>query len=167
MDKLWAPWRIGYISGKKERGCIFCIPKKTDKKYDSKKLIITRSRHSFCILNKYPYNNGHMMVAPYRHVPSIEHLTGEEILDIFDLIKRTKRALEKLFKPDGFNIGVNIGRSAGAGVKGHVHIHIVPRWDGDNNFMPAIGGVKVISQSLEDLYKKIKGMNAYTERSGK
>lgn len=154
MDRLWAPWRTEYISKVDSmKGCIFCSKLKAGG--DKAARIIERSRHSFSILNIFPYNNGHLMVVPYRHVSDLTKLSDEELLDICRLLNRTQKMLEKALKPDGFNIGVNIGRSAGAGVKGHVHIHIVPRWNGDVNFMPVFTGSKVMSQSLDSLYAKL------------
>lgn len=156
MNKLWAPWRSKYIYDRKKKRCIFCIPKKTQKKRDRALHIIERSRYSFLMLNRYPYNNGHVMVSPYRHVKSIEHLKPEELNDMMKLVAKYKRLLDKLFKPDGYNIGINVGRVAGAGFAGHVHIHVVPRWNGDTNFMPVLGNVKIISESLDALYDILK-----------
>jgi len=117
------------------------------------------------MLNAYPYNNGHLMIAPLKHVASLEALNKGELLDLFEHLNNTKILLEDILKPDGFNIGINLSRSAGAGIPGHLHIHIVPRWRGDTNFMPVIFGTKVISQSLEELYKKLK--NAKPKRNKK
>lgn len=151
---LWAPWRMKYIKGgAREAGCIFC---EAPKMPDDKALIVYRGERAYVILNKYPYNSGHLMVVPYRHAPSIEDLTDEESLELIRLVKVSLRALREAYKPQGFNIGVNIGEVAGAGIAGHVHIHVVPRWAGDTNFMPIIGGVKVIPQSLEDSYREIR-----------
>lgn len=156
MDRLWAPWRTAYvIKTQKKQKCIFCIPRKPSK-LDKAKYIVERSKYSFSILNKYPYNNGHLMVAPYKHVKFLDLLSDEELLDLMKLVSRTKIKLEKVLRPHGFNIGINAGRVAGAGIPGHVHIHIVPRWNGDTNFMPVTGMAKVISESLGDLYKRVK-----------
>ena len=153
MDKLWAPWRINYLGSKiKTKGCIFCQARKSKPK-DS---VIFKTKKSICLLNIYPYNNGHLLVSPLRHIADIELLSQEEILDIFESLKRAKRLLQKVLKPQGYNLGFNLGRPAGAGITGHLHLHIVPRWAGDNNFMPAINSTKVISQSLEELSKRLK-----------
>ena len=153
MNRLWAPWRIEYVS-KKNKGCIFCSSLKSGS--DKDKYILERLDHCFSMLNIFPYNNGHVMVAPNRHVASLDKLKEKELLELLKLINRTKNKLDKCLRPEGYNIGANIGRIAGAGFPGHVHIHIVPRWNGDTNFMPVIGNTKVISQSLQELYKKLK-----------
>jgi len=153
---LYAPWRYTYIKStveEKRRECIFC---EAVRKSDDESLILYRGRHSYIIMNLYPYNTGHIMVVPYRHVPSIEDLTEDEILEIMLLTKAALKAIRKVYNPHGFNIGVNLGRVAGAGVEEHVHIHIVPRWNGDTNFMPVIAGVKVISQDVREAYKALK-----------
>lgn len=154
MNKLWAPWRSEYINKVGSmRGCIFCSkPKVRD---DERNYIVTRTRHSFSILNLYPYNSGHMMIVPNRHVGSLIKLNREEISDLIGLLNRTQELLTVVMKPDGFNIGLNVGRAAGAGVKNHVHIHIVPRWIGDSNFMPVLGSTKVMSESLDALYERL------------
>jgi len=154
MDNLWAPWRSGYVTKVKTlKGCIFCSKPKAGE--DRENYIVTRTRHSFSILNLYPYNNGHMMVVPYRHVENLTRLSAEEMLDLMNLLNSTQKLLSKTMKPDGFNIGINVGRAAGAGVKNHVHIHIVPRWVGDSNFMPVFASTKVVSESLDALYGRL------------
>ncbi|MFA5093545.1 MAG: HIT domain-containing protein [Candidatus Omnitrophota bacterium] len=152
MDTLWAPWRINYVSKKKVRACIFCHAKK-DPRND---YVIFKTAKSICLLNSYPYNNGHLMICPLRHTREISDLKEDEILDIFKSLKRAKALLQKVLKPQGYNVGFNLGAAAGAGVKGHLHLHIVPRWFGDTNFMPSISGTKIISQSLEKLAKLLK-----------
>jgi ATP adenylyltransferase len=154
MDKLWAPWRSKYIYLRKRAGCIFCGVKNEDSA--KKRYILERSEHSFSILNLFPYNNGHVMVAPYRHVKSLELLSPEELLDIMKLVNKTKVLLDKKLKPHGYNIGLNIGKIAGAGYAGHLHIHIVPRWTGDTNFMPVTADSRVISESLDAMYRLLK-----------
>jgi len=154
MDKLWAPWRSKYIYLRKRRGCIFCGAK--NKGSAKKRYIIEKSGFSFSMLNLFPYNNGHVMVAPYRHVRSLELLPHEELLDLMKLVNRTKISLDKKLKPHGYNIGLNIGKTAGAGVAGHVHVHIVPRWTGDTNFMPLVADSKVVSESLDAMYELLK-----------
>ncbi len=154
MDRLWAPWRIQYINtAKKIRGCLFCRAAKG--KNDKKNHIIFRSRHVFCMLNKFPYNNGHLMISPYRHIKDLVRLTNDEISDFFSVINKSQVLLNGLLKPDGFNLGMNLGSVAGAGVAGHLHLHIVPRWKEDTNFMPAVFDTKIISQSLDELYEKL------------
>ncbi|MFA5085253.1 MAG: HIT domain-containing protein [Candidatus Omnitrophota bacterium] len=144
---LWAPWRSRYIYSRKKKKCIFCDPKE---------YVLEKTKHSFSMLNIYPYNNGHVMVAPFRHVKSLEYLKAEELKDLMDLVVKTKKVLDKKIRPHGYNIGINIGKAAGAGFAGHVHIHIVPRWTGDTNFMPASCGTKVISESLDVMHKIYK-----------
>ena len=154
MKKIWAPWRSKFIYDRKQKGCIFCNGR--DSKSPNKSFIIKKTKHSFSILNIYPYNNGHIMVSPKRHVPSLEKLSSDEIGDLMELVNESTKTLKKVLKPEGFNIGANIGKVAGAGFPGHVHIHIVPRWAGDTNFMPVLNHTKVISESLEALYDRLK-----------
>lgn len=155
MDKLWAPWRSKYITKVGSiKGCIFCSKPKS--KNDRVNYIVSRSRHSFSILNIYPYNNGHIMIVPYRHVDDIAKLDDEGVLDLMCLLKQSQELLSKAMNPDGYNIGINMGKAAGAGLKDHVHIHLVPRWVGDVNFMPVFTSTKVISESLDALYDKLK-----------
>lgn len=152
VKRLWAPWRISYINNKKQKECIFCEAKKARRP----KYVLLKTRHSICMLNIYPYNNGHVMVSPLRHVRDLDSLNDEEILDLFGLLKKIKKMLDKVLKPEGYNIGINLSKAAGAGIAGHMHIHIVPRWTGDTNFMPVISDTKIISQSLDELYRKLK-----------
>ena len=160
MDKLWAPWRIKYVTkiGKKVRGCVFCDILKAKK--DKGNFVITRTSYSFAVLNIYPYNNGHLLIVPNRHVPDLGGLRTEEREDLLDLLEDTKKLLDKTIKPDGYNIGINLGKAAGAGFPEHVHIHLVPRWRGDVNFMPVTGHTKVISQSLRALYDRLSRAKA-------
>lgn len=151
MDKLWAPWRINYIRQKKQSGCIFCKAGKGRKDY-----LVFRSAYAIAVLNIYPYNNGHIMVAPSRHVARLDKLKDEEALELFRAVKKAQGLLDKVMKPRGYNIGINLGRIGGAGITGHLHIHIVPRWTGDTNFMPVISNAKVVSQSLDELFKQLK-----------
>ena len=172
MNKLWAPWRIKFIKIRKIKGCIFCIRPFLYKdkeglsfrikgKKDKNSFIIKKSRHSFAMLNIYPYNNGHIMVSPFRHVKDLKGLNDAELLDIMKLTRDMQALLEKKLKPHGFNIGINTGKAAGAGYKGHLHIHIVPRWKGDSNFMPVVADTKVMPQSLEELYKTLVNLRGY------
>ncbi len=154
MKDLFAPWRIEYIRMEKHEGCIFCdFPKESE---DEKNLILHRGKHAFVIMNNYPYNPGHVMVAPYRHVGSWEELSDEEIIEMHHLVSLMIRAIRRRMNPQGFNIGANLGRVAGAGIEDHVHVHIVPRWNGDTNFMPVIADTKVIPQAIEETYRELK-----------
>ncbi len=157
--RLWAPWRAGYVSGARKpeepKGCLFCrVGRSRGKAREDR--VLAHGAHAFSLLNKFPYNNGHLMVAPYRHVARLGELREEEWLDIWRLADDAIGRLEKSFKPHGFNLGVNLGRPAGAGIPGHLHLHIVPRWTGDTNFMPVTAHAKVISQSLEAAYRALK-----------
>lgn len=156
MDKLWAPWRMEYIRGihQKDHGCIFC--EKTRGDNDRENLILFRGKKNFIIMNRYPYNNGHLMVVPFEHSSDSSDLKDAAILEIWRLTNKCKEVLTKSFHPDGFNIGMNIGRTAGAGIDQHIHMHIVPRWNGDTNYMPVIGETKVISQGLLEAYDIMK-----------
>lgn len=156
-DALWAPWRIKYVGSVHKKGlkCIFC------KALKNKDYVVFRTGYSLVMLNIFPYNNGHIMAAPIRHVKDLSRLSEAEVLDLIKAVNKIKGLLDKILKPHGYNIGMNIGRAAGAGIPGHLHIHIVPRWLGDTNFMPATGNTKVISQSLEELYRQLK--NAYAK----
>jgi len=154
LDRLWAPWRIKYINQKKQKGCIFC--KVFREKKDKKNFVVLRSKYCFAILNTYPYNNGHLMIVPGRHVKSLEDLGEAELLDMNRVLIKIKSTLKRILNPGGFNIGMNIGKVAGAGIAGHIHTHIVPRWLGDVNCMPVVANTKVVSESLEDLYTRIK-----------
>jgi len=156
MDKIWAPWRKHYISVKKPKRCIFCVGKKPLAS-DRKKYILKRGKYAFSILNCFPYNNAHVMVAPYRHVKSLELLNDAELLDLWKLVGYTKKKIDAALKPAGYNIGLNIGKVAGAGFPGHAHVHIVPRWQGDTNFMPVVSGMKVVSYSLDAMRNLLKG----------
>ena len=166
MKQLWAPWRIKYILMEKPQGCIFCEKPKENK--DKENYILYRGKTAFIILNAFPYNSGHLMIAPYRHVPSLEHLNDEELLEISKLITLSLKFIRRAMNPDGFNIGVNIGRAAGAGIEEHVHVHVVPRWVGDTNFMPVLADTKVIPEALDATYDKLKRAleEVLTERKG-
>ncbi len=153
MEHLWAPWRIEYVKKAKEEGCVFCEkPQEAD---DRSNLILYRGKFNFIILNAYPYNPGHIMVAPNRHIGDLDFFEDDEIKEHADLVRLGISILKKAFHPDGFNIGMNIGRVAGAGVEGHLHTHIVPRWSGDNNFMPVISDTRVVNQALLDTYNRL------------
>ncbi len=153
MDKLWAPWRMEYIKKIDDGACIFCRAASEDR--DEENLVLYRGRSTFIIMNRYPYNSGHVMVAPYRHVMEPRELTDDEVLEIHELVVASMTALKTAMNPQGFNIGVNIGKPAGAGFE-HLHYHIVPRWSGDTNFMPVLADVKMIPEHLEGTYRKLK-----------
>lgn len=157
IDKLWAPWRMKYIEGadaENEEGCIFCSKPKAQE--DEENFILHRAKHCFIILNIYPYSNGHLMIVPYKHTANLSELDAETKLEIMDIMDIVVEAMRNIMRPDGFNIGMNLGRSAGAGIDDHLHMHVVPRWSGDTNFMPVIGCAKVICESLEETYAKLK-----------
>ena len=155
MEQIWAPWRIKYIQMEKPEGCILCD--KPEENNDALTYILYRGNKNFIIMNSYPYNPGHLMVAPYRHIASLEKLTDEEIREHFQMINRSIEILREVFNPAGFNIGLNIGKVAGAGIDEHIHTHIVPRWQGDTNFMPVISEVRVVPEALAETYEKLKG----------
>ena len=160
MDKeggnkiLWAPWRIEYITDTTQNeGCVFCerIAGETDRK----NLIVYRGETAFVIMNKYPYNNGHLLIVPYQHTSDMGALKDSERLELFQLLERSQAVLSKTMHPQGFNIGMNVGRLAGAGIVEHLHFHVVPRWGGDTNFMPIVGHTKVISEALEKTCERL------------
>jgi ATP adenylyltransferase len=161
MKNLWAPWRIKYIeesylakNKNKQTGCFLCVKK--SKSADEKNLILKRGRYGFVIMNHYPYNAGHLMIAPYRHIGDLEKIRPAEAAELFALVQKSIVALKKAYHPDAFNIGMNLGIIAGAGVPGHLHIHLIPRWSGDTNFMPIIANTKVINEELIVMYRKLK-----------
>jgi ATP adenylyltransferase len=155
MERLWAPWRLEYIKSTQDdnQECIFCVkPKETD---DESNLIVFRSNQSFVIMNKFPYNNGHLMVVPYLHESDLTKFEDVVLLDMQHLLQLSLQALKETMNPHGFNIGVNLGRTAGAGIVDHLHYHIVPRWNGDTNYMPVVSGTKVVSEALVDSWQKL------------
>jgi ATP adenylyltransferase len=168
-EQIWAPWRLGYIvgndgapeakpAGRVQPGgdpdCFLCQCAPVGD--DDVRCVVQRTPHSITVLNRYPYNNGHLLVSPHRHVARLDQLDTAEQLELSQAIARMIGLLEKVLKPEGFNVGLNLGRVAGAGLPGHLHWHIVPRWNGDTNFMPAIAGVRVIPQSLEALWHALR-----------
>ena len=155
MKHTWAPWRIEYIRMEKPKGCILCD--KPKEKRDVENYILFRGEKNFIMLNAYPYNPGHLLIAPYRHIASLEELTESERNEHYTLVSRSVEVLKAQLKPAGFNLGANLGRVAGAGIDDHFHSHIVPRWQGDDNFMPVLAGTKVIPQALADTYTGLKG----------
>ncbi len=151
---LWAPWRSTFVLAKKEKGCIFCKRQKMRDSIDN--LIVHRGRKVFVIMNKFPYNSGHLLIVPNRHVGLIEKLTPEESVEFFEMTRTAVTVIKRALKPASLNLGMNLGRSSGAGVPGHLHMHIVPRWIGDTNFMPVVGQTKVVSVPLEPIYEKLR-----------
>lgn len=160
MDALWAPWRIKYVAGKRIRKCIFCSALRSRKE----NYIVCRSTHSFSMLNLFPYNNGHVMISPRRHVKELAQLKDEELLDLFETLHHTKKLVDKILRPHGYNIGINMSFTAGAGIPGHLHVHLVPRWRGDTNFMPVVYNTKVVSQSLDELQRRLKNAQSKSDK---
>jgi len=154
--KLWAPWRIGYIQGLNERGECFICHNLQNPQDDDKNLVLWRSKCCLVVLNRFPYNNGHLLIAPARHIPGLDEATNEELLEMIKLVRESQKALSLAIKPHGFNVGMNFGRCAGAGLPEHFHIHVVPRWDGDTNFMSVCSDTDVVSQSLTELLEQLK-----------
>ena len=154
MEQIWAPWRIEYIQMEKPERCILCDKPKQN--IDAVNYILYRGDKNFIIMNSYPYNPGHLMIVPYRHIASLEELTEEERQEHIEMVSRGIKLLRQAFNPDGFNIGINMGKVAGAGINDHVHTHIVPRWQGDTNFMPVISNIRVVPEALNETYKKLK-----------
>jgi len=178
FERIWAPWRLGYIQGKEPKSepasqptllpgadpeCFLC--QAAAEGDDAARLVVARDGLVTCLLNRYPYNNGHLLVAPRRHVGRLEELSDEEQLGLSRAVSRMVGLLEKTLRPDGFNVGLNLGRAAGAGVPDHLHWHIVPRWTGDTNFMTTLAGARVIPQSLEALWELLTGRPASTGNS--
>ncbi|MCL5959446.1 MAG: HIT domain-containing protein [Chloroflexi bacterium] len=153
MKRLWTPWRMKLILGPKLEGCLFCEKAREDN--DKENLILYRGSTCFIMLNAYPYNNGHLMVVPYAHVGNVDQLDTPVLTDLMLLVKRSVIVLQRAMNPDGFNMGVNIGKVAGAGIEGHVHFHVVPRWLGDTNFMPVLGETRLIPEPLDVTYDKL------------
>jgi ATP adenylyltransferase len=151
--QLWAPWRLEYVQAADEQpGCLFCTALDGD---DEERLVVARADHAFALLNRFPYASGHLMVAPTRHVGELEALTDPEVLAVHRLAARALEALRGTFAPEGFNLGWNLGRVAGAGVVDHAHLHVVPRWGGDTNFMPVLADVKVLPEHLSESRRKL------------
>ena len=159
MDRLWAPWRMKFIEAKKDKKCIFCLAARQQKKYR----VVLKTKYSLALLNAFPYNNGHMMICPLRHVSSLGKLGQAEMLDLINTLTYTQKMLDKILRPDGYNIGINTSEASGAGIAAHLHIHIVPRFIGDVNFMPVLYDTKVLPESLDAFYKKF--LNAKSKRN--
>lgn len=154
MKVLWAPWRMEYIvSEQKGEGCIFCAG--DDRSKDKERLILYVGSLTIVMMNRFPYINGHLLVAPIRHIPCLESLTHEETLNLMVMVRRSIEVLKKVMSPEGFNVGLNLGKVAGAGVDEHMHFHIVPRWNGDTNYMTVLGEVRVIPEHIKETYHKL------------
>lgn len=155
MNHLFATWRMKYITKRKNfEGCVFCEALKHED--GTENTIVYRGKNSFVILNRYPYTSGHVMILPFEHSSDLNDLNNETRAEMMELVNHAVKALKKAYSPDAFNIGINMGAAAGAGIEAHVHIHVVPRWSGDVNFMTSVGDIRVIPESLEDSYEKIK-----------
>ncbi len=154
MKTLWAPWRLDYILAPKPDECVFCLPEHTEE--DEERLILYRGKFNFVIMNKFPYNNGHIMVTPYRHAMSMLELEQQELHECMDILQQCVRLLTDRFAPQGINIGLNIGEAAGAGIREHMHFHLVPRWNGDSSFMAVMDETRVIPEHLNATYAALK-----------
>ena len=151
-QRLWAPWRMEFIRAPKEEGCFLCRILRDGKEKDPANLVVRRGENCLLLLNRYPYNGGHLMAAPVRHVGTLGELTEAERREMMDLACLAERLLDKVLRPHGYNVGINQGAAAGAGLKDHLHMHVVPRWEGDTNFMPVLGNVRVMPQALDETY---------------
>lgn len=154
MKSIWAPWRLEYIKAAKETGCFLCRYFGEDR--DEPNLVLARGLTCAVVMNRYPYTGGHLMVCPYRHISNLSDLTPEEMTECMQWSAISAEILKKHMKPDGFNLGINLGDAGGAGLKDHLHMHVVPRWVGDTNFVSVVGDVRVIPQALESLYRELK-----------
>ena len=154
MDYLWAPWRMEYILAPKPQGCIFC--QKPRQNSDRENLILLRAESCFVIMNYYPYNNGHLMIVPYRHLAHLHDLSEQEQREMMAVLTRCSDVLSRAMKPEGLNIGMNLGKTAGAGIDDHLHFHIVPRWNGDTNYMPIVGHTRVLPQGLFETWDQLR-----------
>ncbi len=155
MEQIWAPWRMAYVLSEKPEGCILCDKPAEDN--DDANHILYRGKMNYILMNQYPYNPGHLLVAPYRHIDGLDKLSKDELHEHSDLVVKCITVLRRAFNCPSFNIGTNMGKVAGAGIDEHVHTHIVPRWQGDTNFMPVIGGTRVVPEAIDETYKKLKG----------
>lgn len=162
-DLLNAPWREEFILGPKPEGCIFCDP---GARRGVREFILHRGRRAFVVLNRYPYNSGHLMIVPNRHIARLEELSKAEQAELMSLIVLSSRLLNETIRPEGLNLGMNLGRASGAGIAGHIHVHLVPRWVGDTNFMPALFDTRVVSVDLMTLCKKLKAAFRKSQRTG-
>lgn len=154
MKQLWAPWRIEYILGPKPDACVFCLPDSAEE--DEERLVLHRGGRAFVIMNRYPYNNGHIMVCPYRHVSELTDLSREEAHEVMDLVQRCSGILKQHFNCEGINVGLNLGKAAGAGIGEHLHFHLVPRWNGDSSFIAVMDDVRTVPQHIRETYKALR-----------
>jgi len=155
MDYLWTPWRYQYVTGTGDpEGCVFCRAAEADN--DKVWLVVCRGAHNLVILNRFPYTSGHVMVVPYLHVPSLEDLPDEALVEMIRLARQCEMHLRAVYRPDGLNLGMNLGKSAGAGITGHIHLHVLPRWTGDTNFMTVVGETRVVPEELEVTWEKLR-----------
>jgi ATP adenylyltransferase len=157
-DILWAPWRMPYLRGEdkdtsRANGCVLCA--KVSANNDAAEHVVARSEHVFVILNKYPYNNGHLLIVPYAHLPSVENLPVETLTDLMLTLNRALAALRRVYHPQAFNVGANIGTAAGAGIAEHFHLHVIPRWEADTSFMTIVAGTRTIPELLDDTYRRL------------
>lgn len=154
--RIWAPWRLRYVSkASEQRECVFCA--KPEQGDDRAALIVHRGERCYVILNLYPYTSGHLMVAPFEHIGRLQDIDAGTTAEMLDLAQQAMREIERVYSPEGFNVGINQGRVAGAGVEGHIHLHVVPRWAGDNNYMPVLADTRVMPQTLEETYDALRG----------
>jgi ATP adenylyltransferase len=167
MEKLFSPWRLRYVTSgrKRDRGCVFCGAVRA--RQDRANLVLFRGRGNFVILNKYPYNNGHLMIVPFAHRPSLRYAEAADLDEMMALAVRCEGALRAIYRPTGINLGMNLGRSAGAGIEGHYHLHMVPRWDGDTNFMSVVHGTRVIPEALKTTYRRLRPLLAAGRTTGR
>ncbi len=154
MDRIWAAWRMAYVGGKPAKRCLFCTvaPRPVGRVHGT----LVKTGRALVMLNAFPYNTGHVMVVPRRHAASLSELTAAERSELMELVERTERAVRRAYQPEGLNVGMNLGRCAGAGIPGHLHVHVLPRWNGDTNFMPALAGTKVMPESLATTWKRLR-----------
>ena len=162
IDNLWAPWRLEYVTGDKPDGCVLCDKQHVD---DEAGLVVARGEHVYAVLNLYPYNNGHLMIVPIRHVAELEELTRDESHEAQRMLERGIRAARSVLGAGGFNVGLNLGEAAGAGIASHLHWHLVPRWQGDTNFMPVLADVRVMPQHLSTTWKLLRDAWAHDEEN--
>jgi ATP adenylyltransferase len=158
LDRLWSPWRNEYVAsagGKLASGCLFCALH-ADASQDELNFVVHRAKNNYVVLNRYPYTCGHVLIAPYAHTADLDQASKETTDELMDLIKRCQGVLRDVYQPEGFNVGINLGKAAGAGVAEHLHIHVLPRWNGDTNFMTSVGDVRVLPESLESTYAKLQ-----------
>jgi ATP adenylyltransferase len=156
MDFIWSPWRYDYLAsgGKRPPSCVFCLSE--DRTHDAERLVVYRGTHNFIILNLFPYTSGHVMIAPYAHMDTITAAKSDQLTEMFELAQRAIAALQQLYGPDGFNLGMNLGAAAGAGIREHFHLHVVPRWVGDANFTSVIGETRVLPEELHVTYRRLQ-----------